>query len=112
MSKYSTQVGNTYKLKNRTILYANSNMSGTYYTYLAKTQIKVLSHVTDTIDYIYIPATGRYAYCYINAYCSNLVSTVQNSTVSQYKKLKNRTILYANSTMKRNLLYIFSKYKS
>ena len=112
VSKYSTQVGNTYKLKNRTILYANSNMSGTYYTYLAKTQIKVLSHVTDTIDYIYIPATGRYAYCYINAYCSNLVSTVQNSTVSQYKKLKNRTILYANSTMKRNLLYIFSKYKS
>lgn len=99
-NNYSTQVGNTYKLTNRTILYADSSMSGTYYIYLAKTQIKVLSHVTDTIDYIYIPATSRYAYCYTSAYCSNAVSTFQNSTVNQYKKLKSRTILYANSNMK------------
>lgn len=93
---YSTIAGNTYKLKNRTILYASSNMQGTYYAYLKNTRIQVLNHVTDTIDYIYIPATKRYAYCYVSAYCSNAVSTVQN----QYKKLKSRTILYANSSMR------------
>lgn len=109
---YNTVVGNTYKLKNRTILYANSNMAGTYYTYLKNTKIQVLNHVTDNIDYIYIPATKRYAYCYVGAYCSNLVSTVQTSTVNQYKKLKSRTILYANSNMKRNILYIPSEHKS
>ena len=97
---YSTVVGNTYKLKSRTILYANSTMSGTYYTYLKNTKIQVLSHVTDAIDYIYIPATNRYAYCYTSAYCSNIVSTVQNSTVNQYKRLKSRTILYKNPNMK------------
>lgn len=111
-TNYNTVVGNTYKLKNRTILYANSNMTGTYYTYLKNTRIQVLNHVTDTIDYIYIPATNRYAYCYTNAYSSNIVSTVQNSTVNQYKKLKSRTILYANSNMKRNILYISSEHKS
>lgn len=97
---YSTQIGNTYKLKSRTILYANSTMSGTYYAYLKNTKIKVLNHVTDNIDYIYIPATGRYAYCYTDAYYSNIVTTVQNSTVNQYKKLANRTVLFANSSMK------------
>ncbi len=97
---YNTQVGSIYKLKARTILYADSAMSGPYYTYLKNTKIKVLSHVTDNIDYIYIPATGRYAYCYTNAYCSNAVSTVQISTVNQYKKLASRTILYANSNMR------------
>ncbi|MCI8699745.1 MAG: hypothetical protein HFJ47_00185 [Clostridia bacterium] len=100
VSKYSTQVGNIYKLKNRTILYANSNMQGTYYTYLKNTCIQVLNHVTDNIDYIYIKATNRYAYCYTSAYSSNIISTVQNSTVNQYKKLKSRTILYANSNMR------------
>lgn len=99
-NNYATQVGNTYKLKNRTILYANPSMNGKYYTYLKNTRIKVLSHVTDNIDYIYISATNRYAYCYTSAYCSNIVSTIQNSTVNQYKKLKNRTILYANSSMR------------
>lgn len=99
-NNYNTVVGNTYKLTNRTILYANSSMKGTYYTYLKNTRIKVLNHVTDNIDYIYISATGRYAYCYTSAYRSNSVSTVQNSTVNQYKKLKSRTILYKNSNMK------------
>ena len=99
-NNYNTVVGNTYKLTNRTILYANSSMKGTYYTYLKNTRIKVLNHVTDNIDYIYISATGRYAYCYTSAYRSNSVSTVKNSTVNQYKKLKSRTVLYASSTMR------------
>lgn len=56
-TSYNTKVGSTYKLKSRTILYKSSSMRGTYYTYLAKTRVKVLSHASNTVDYIYIPAT-------------------------------------------------------
>lgn len=63
---YKTTVGNTYKLKRRCTLYSKSNLSGTEYIYKANTTIKVLSHASATVDYIYVHATGRYAYCKVS----------------------------------------------
>ena len=37
-------------------------------SYLAKTRIKVISHYSNTVDYIYVPKTGRYAYCKVSAF--------------------------------------------
>lgn len=102
-TSYSTTVGAYYRLKGTTILYSNSNLTGTRYNYLAKTQIRVISHASATVDYIYCVKTGRYAYCTVSAYCSttsqNCSNTGQNSTVGQYKRLKNRTYLYSNSSL-------------
>lgn len=65
---YTTSVGSYYTLKSNTILYSNGNLSGTTYYYLSKTRLKVISHYSNTVDYIYIPKTGRYAYCKVNAF--------------------------------------------
>ena len=97
-------IGQYYKLKGRTLLYANSSMKGTYYTYLPNTKIKIIKNISSNIDYIYVPKTNRYAYCYNSAYSSNSVQNNKNysndSTVGQYYKLKGRTLLYANSNMR------------
>jgi len=61
-------VGNLYRLKQRTTLYANPSMNGTYYTYLPLTQIKVLDNYNSSIDYIQVVKTGREAYVYTSAY--------------------------------------------
>ncbi len=99
-TSYSTTVGNYYRLKNRTYLYSNSNLTGTRYTYLAQTQIRVISHVNENVDYIYVVKTGRYAYCSTSAFANPTSSnSVQNSTVGNYYRLANRTYLYANSNM-------------
>ena len=68
ISNYSTSIGNYHRLKYNTTLYSNGSLEGTSYYYLARTQIKVISHYSDSIDYIYVPKTGRYAYCKVNAY--------------------------------------------
>lgn len=67
-ANYSTSVGSYYRLKYNTTLYKNGNLGGTTYSYLAKTQIKVISHYSSSIDYIYVPKTGRYAYCKVKAF--------------------------------------------
>ena len=67
-TNYSTSIGSYYRLKYNTTLYKNGNLSGTTYSYLAKTQIKVISHYSNSIDYIYVPKTGRYAYCKVQAF--------------------------------------------
>lgn len=61
-------VGNYYRLANKTLLYANSSMSGTYYTYLPLTQVRVLQNVSNTVDYVQVVKTGRKAYVYKSAY--------------------------------------------
>ena len=60
--KYKTTVGKYYRLKSATTLYSKGNLTGTQYQYLAKTQIKVVSHYSADVDYIYVVKTGRYAY--------------------------------------------------
>lgn len=61
-------VGKYKYLKSRTVLYSKSNLSGTKYYYLKNTKVKILKNVSTSVDYIYIPATGRYAYTKNNVY--------------------------------------------
>lgn len=67
-SGYSTSVGGYYRLKYDTTLHSTGSLGGTTYYYLAKTQIKVISHYSNSVDYIYVPKTGRYAYCKVQAF--------------------------------------------
>lgn len=61
-------VGQYKRLSNRTYLYSNSNLTGTRYTYLPLTQVKIIRNVSSTVDYVYVVKTGRYAYVNTNAY--------------------------------------------
>lgn len=81
---YNTSVGKTYKLKSATTLYSKSNLSGTKYQYKANTSVKVLSHASNKVDYVYVVQTGRYAYCPVSAFTS-ITSTSTSSSGSNYK---------------------------
>lgn len=69
----SNTAGNYYRLKSRSYIYKNSNLSGIKYTYLAQTQIKVLSNINSNIDYIEVVKTGRRGYINNSAYRSTTV---------------------------------------
>ena len=99
-TNYSTTIGAYYRLKSATTLYSNSNLSGTRYNYLAQTQIRVISHASEAVDYIYCVKTGRYAYCSTSAFNTNksVIIGVKNTT-GTYKRLANRTYLYSNSNL-------------
>ena len=64
----STPIGQYKRLKARTTLYGNSNLTGTRYSYLPLTQVKVVRHVSSNVDYVYVVKTGRYAYVNTNSY--------------------------------------------
>ena len=59
---YKTTIGNAYKLSGYTYLYSKGTLSGTSYYYKPNTKVVVKNHYSSTVDYIYVPATGRYAY--------------------------------------------------
>lgn len=61
-------VGQYKRLATKTTLYSNSNLTGTKYTYLALTQVKIIKNISSTVDYVYVVKTGRYAYINISAY--------------------------------------------
>lgn len=61
-------VGRYKRLKSRTYLYSKSNLTGKKYTYLAKTQVRIIRNVSNNIDYVYVVKTGRYAYIRTSAY--------------------------------------------
>lgn len=90
-------VGQYKKLKSTTTLYSNSNLTGTRYTYLKNTKIKILQNVSSTVDRIYVPATGRYAYVDNSAFRTITVSGV--NLTGQYKRFKSNTIIYSNSNL-------------
>lgn len=90
-------VGQYKKLKSTTTLYSNSNLTGTRYTYLKNTKVKILQNVSSTVDRIYVPATGRYAYVDNSAYGITIASGV--NLTGQYKKFKSNTIIYSNSNL-------------
>ena len=52
----------------KTYLYSKSNLTGTKYTYLPLTQVKIIKNVSSTVDYVYVVKTGRYAYVKNNVY--------------------------------------------
>lgn len=55
-------VGQYRRLKTRTYLYSKPNLTGVKYTYLAKTQVKIIKNISENVDYVYVVRTGRYAY--------------------------------------------------
>ena len=61
-------VGQYKRLKAKTYLYPKSNLTGTKYTYLPLTQVKIIKNVSSTVDYVYVVKTGRYAYVKNNVY--------------------------------------------
>lgn len=93
----SNTVGQYKKLKSTTTLYSNSNLTGTRYTYLKNTKVKILQNVSNTVDRVYISATGRYAYVDNSAFGAITVSGV--NLTGQYKKFKSNTIIYSNSNL-------------
>ena len=93
-------VGQFKKLKATTTLYSNSNLTGTRYTYLKNTKVKILQNVSNIVDRIYVPATGRYAYVDNSAYASsNNVIISSNNLAGQTKVFKSNTTIYAYKTM-------------
>lgn len=98
----TSTVGQTRKLKSTTTLYSKSNLSGTTYTYLPNTTVKILENVNANVDRIYVPATGRYAYVEVVAYKeqSNTSTPAVTNTVGQYKKFKTTyTYIYSKSNL-------------
>ena len=67
-STVTNTVGQYKRLKNKTYLYSKSNLTGTKYTYLPLTQVKILKNVSSSVDYVYVVKTGRYAYVRNNVY--------------------------------------------
>lgn len=102
----SNTVGQYKKLKSTTTLYSNSNLTGTRYTYLKNTKVKILQNVSSTVDRIYVPATGRYAYVDNSAY-GTTVSGV--NLTGQYKRFKSNTIIYSNSNLTGAKYYYLPK---
>lgn len=100
-------VGQYKKLKSTTTLYSNSNLTGTRYTYLKNTRVKILQNVSNTVDRIYVPATGRYAYVDNSAYGTITVSGV--NLTGQYKRFKSNTIIYSNSNLTGAKYYYLPK---
>lgn len=100
-------VGQYKKLKATTTLYSKSNLSGTRYTYLKNTKVKILQNVSSSIDYIYIPATGRYAYIDNSAYGNTTISGID--LTGQYKKFKSNTIIYSSSNLSGTKYYYLPK---
>ena len=103
----SNTVGQYKKLKSTTTLYSNSNLTGTRYTYLKNTKVKILQNVSSTVDRIYVPATGRYAYVDNSAFGTITVSGV--NLTGQYKKFKSNTIIYSNSNLTGTKYYYLPK---
>lgn len=103
----SNTVGQYKKLKSTTTLYSNSNLTGTRYTYLKNTKVKILQNVSNIVDRIYVPATGRYAYVDNSAYGTTIASGV--NLTGQYKKFKSNTIIYSNSNLTGTKYYYLPK---
>lgn len=67
-SSYNNTVGQIKRFKNYTIIYSNSNLTGTKYQYLANTSVKVLENVSNNVDKVQIIQTGRIAFVNNNSY--------------------------------------------
>ena len=61
-------VGQVKRFKSNTVLYSNSNMTGTKYQYLPNTSVIILENASEMVDKIKIRQTGRIAYVNTNAY--------------------------------------------
>lgn len=92
-------VGKTKKLSRASILYSNSNLTGTMYNYRANTTITILQNINANVDRVRVNQTGRIAYINNNNYTNVVISQSKSTTVGQYKRLKNATTLYSNANL-------------
>ena len=51
-----------------TYIYKNSSLTGSPYYYLRNTKVEVLKNISENVDYIHVPATGRYGYVSTSVY--------------------------------------------
>lgn len=68
LSSTSSSVGKIKRFRNYTILYSNSNLTGTRYQYLANTSVKILQNVSNIVDKIQVIQTGRIAFVRNDSY--------------------------------------------
>ena len=69
-------VGTSKKLKQNCNLWGNADLTGTRYSYLKNTTVKVLENISNNVDKIYVPATGRTAYIDISNYTETATNQV------------------------------------
>lgn len=91
--------GITKKLSRASILYSNSNLTGTRYNYKANTTITILQNVSANVDKVRVNATGRVAYMNNSNYTNVVISKSKSITAGQYKRFKGKTTLYSNSNL-------------
>lgn len=60
--KETSTVGKKKSLKQDCVLYSNKDLTGTKYTYLKNTTVKILKNISSKIDYVQVIETGRKAY--------------------------------------------------
>lgn len=98
-------VGQTKTFKSNTIIYENSNLTGTKYNYLPKTAVVILENVSDKVDKIRVVKTGRVGYVDIGVYTDSSTQVSKPSTpsipntVGQKKVFKAATIIYEKSNL-------------
>ncbi|MDR0979242.1 MAG: C39 family peptidase [Lachnospiraceae bacterium] len=68
VQKENNVESNTRKLGGLCTLYSNSNLTGIEYIYKAYTTVTVLEHVSENVDKVEVPKTGRIAYINTNNY--------------------------------------------
>ena len=60
--KDTSTVSKKKTLKQDCVLYSNKDLTGTKYTYLKNTTVKILKNISSKIDYVQVIETGRKAY--------------------------------------------------
>lgn len=105
---YKTSIGKSYRLKEKSTLYSNGNLTGTKYEYLAKTEVKVLSHYSDTVDYVLCVKTGRKAYIKVAVLFE--IASVSSSNIKYKTEIGNYYRLKKNTTLCSNGAFTGTKY--
>lgn len=62
LNKKESTIGKTKELKQDCVLYSNKDLTGTKYSYLKNTKVRIIKNITARIDYVQVIATGRKAY--------------------------------------------------
>ena len=66
--KKQSTVKQTKTLKQDCVLYSNKDLTGTKYTYMKNTTVKILKNISSKVDYVQVIATGRKAYINVKYY--------------------------------------------
>lgn len=96
-SVITSTIGSVKKLTKASILYSNSNLTGTQYNYKVNTTITILQNISANVDRVRVNATGRTAYIENSNY-SNVTISSARGTVGKTRKT-NSCIMYSNSNL-------------